>query len=234
MADCVICRQPIHDTAYVCSSDAGRLAKRLWMAADLAPDLDVALAKLARLGEPGPIPSGTPAALPFSIEASTDAATIRNTVSTWSRLVLEHRAPRPHLAGPDCWVCTHRSCRLVRYQATGAPAGLEPALRWLARQVDWLRHQPFGAEAFDELSHAAALVVRAVDRPGVRTRITVGPCPELVDGDACPGEVIAIVPARDDRPAVMRCSSCRTEWPTAQWARAGRRILARRKAVAGR
>lgn len=208
--------------AYACATCAHHLGRQLRDAAELVPELTTALARQTRWAEPGPRPrnsapaesirlglladpgddhSGGPAGgLPFSESASIDIGTVQNTVSTWVRVVFEERGQ--FFVG-----------------------GLGMALRWLAEQLEWLRHQPYAGEGFDELDDAARLVVRAVDRPANRARIVVGPCPEPDAGGPCRGEVVAIVPTRQDVGAVMRCQRCGVEWSTDQWARAGRRIL---------
>jgi hypothetical protein len=46
--------------------------------------------------------------------------------------------------------------------------------RWLAGQLDWLRHRPEAEAAFDEIGDACRVLVRVVDRPA--ERIIVGQC----------------------------------------------------------
>lgn len=238
MSDCAVCRRPIHDTAYVCSFDADRLARQLREAADLVPELDTALARLARFSEPGPRPrnsapaesirlglladpttdhgQGPAAGLPYAEAASIDRGTVTGTVGTWVRVVREERRlpwerpPSDPALGPLCvlarrvWPspgCGHVSCQAVRDQPP--PRGLAAAMRWLADEVEWLRHQPFAPEAFEDLGHAAGLVWRAVDRP--TARVDVGPClaPDG-DGQPCQRRLTA-------RPAavVVVCPDCR-------------------------
>lgn len=216
--------------AAVCHREGVRLAGRLREAADLWPELDVALARLARLGDPTPR-AGRPAppepvrpdggelrhyadqtigwasGLPFSEPASEAIWVVRNTVTTWAREVA---------------------------QATGAdlPTGTDALMRWLAGRVDWARHQPWALECLDELDAACALVFHAVDRRPLRTRFVVGPCPEIVESGWCEGRVWAVVPAVETRPASMVCDGCHARWDTTQWRRVGRRIEARaREAV---
>jgi hypothetical protein len=273
----------VPDVAYCCAACATKLGKALHAAAGLVPELETAVARLARFGEPGPRSRGRapaqpirpdqpdadqsgPDGLPISWSASIAAGTVANTVSTWCRVVVDERygghgqaaslpgeaitgLPREAVGGakvalgdirsnriqppvgPICLECDHPSCeRLHDWRRwMPPPTTLVETMRWLAGQLDWARYQRWAAECWDELGHAAGLVERAVDRPAVRTRIAVGPCPEIVAGGvACAGEVVAIVPARETRPAFMRCQLCGTEWPTMQWARAGRRILAQK------
>lgn len=227
MADCALpaCRRTVSD-AWVCAPCAATIAGRLQAAAELWPDLLTTCAGQARMGEPGPRArghappqpirpglgdpaedhqGGPPTGLPFGWTASDVRDSVRNTVTTWVRHIV---AERP----------------------TGMLLGTTPTLlRWLAGQCEWLRHQPYGAEALDELDDAVGMVAPAVDRPAMRTRVAVGPCPEV----DCAGQVTALVPARLDIPAVMRCDGCGSEWGAQQWARVGRRIMARMEMMGG-
>jgi hypothetical protein len=223
---------------------------QLHHAADLVPELDTTVARQARFGELGPRSRGRAPAAPIrpggdqddqatgwapglvvNLAAAEDRDAVVNTVGGWCRVVVEERYGGSPPSGPVCLECYHPSC--VRLHAwrrwMPPPTTLADTMRWLAGQLDWARYQRWAAEALDELGYATRLVERTVDRPGVRTRIVVGPCPEIVAGGvACGGEVVAIVPARETRPAVMRCQICGAQWPTMQWARAGRRILAQK------
>lgn len=231
MADCASCGERITDTALICRREADREARRLREAADLWPELTTSLARLGRSGDPTPRAghpapaepirpdsgrlrhyadqvAGFPGGLPVDLSVSATMDAVTSTVTTWAR----------HVAAE-----------------TGAdlPATVPEALRWLADRLDWLRYRPEAAEALDELGEVSALVWRALSRRELRARIVVGPCPELdTAGSPCAGEVVAIVPERSDRPAVMRCGMCGVEWGTAQWARAGRRIMDRMREAA--
>lgn len=228
MADCQLCGRPQRDVAYVCSRCAGDVVLLLVGddkrpgAADLWPELDTTITRQARMGEPGPRPRGRapnqpirpglgnpaddqqwgdPAGLPVDLRASRVAEDVRNEVTTWARLVAEERGGQP-------------------------PTDVPETMRWLAEQVEWIRHQRWADEALRGLELVRE-VARVVDRPGLRSRVPIGPCPEV----ACSGQIIATVPAREDQAAVARCDGCGTEWPTWQWARLGRRMLHARAAA---
>lgn len=236
MADCALpaCRRTVSD-AWVCAPCAATIAGRLQAAAELWPDLLATCAGQARMGEPGPRArghappqpirpglgdpaedhqGGPPAGLPFPWPAADVRDGVRNVVTTWARMVLDERLALP---------IEQRILTGIRDLPGGPPADTPGLLRWLAGQCEWLRHQAYGAEALDELDDAAGMVAPAVDRPAMRTRVAVGPCPEV----DCAGQVTALVPARLDIPAVMRCDGCGQEWGAQQWARVGRRIMAR-------
>lgn len=219
---CATCGRPVAD-AHVCTGCATRTAARLRTAADLWPELDTTIARLDRMGDPTPRagrpapaspirPDGDPASdqvtgwpsgLPVNLAASETADVVRNTVTAWAKAVADE-------VGADL------------------PGDMPELMRWLAGRIEWVRHQPWAPEAIDELAGMPGLLAKAVDRPATRTRFPVGPCPEQDDdGQWCPGEVVAIVPASTERASVMRCSHCGSEWGTVQWLRAGKRIIDR-------
>lgn len=200
MADCLTCERPQPDTAYVCATCASRLCERMRIAANLVPELETAVAKLARFGEPGPRSRGrAPAApirpdggqlrhyadqdighlsgLPYDWAASDARDAVTNTVETW--------------------------CRVVRDERGGQyPGELGAAMRWLAGQLEWLRHQKYAGDAVDELGDAARLVARAVDRPA--ERVDAGVCLAVLDsGEKCQRRLSAPPGA-----AKVRCPGC--------------------------
>jgi hypothetical protein len=201
MADCEVCGQPITGTAYVCADEAATLGRQLHAAADLVPELDTALTRQTRFTDPGPRPRnsapaqpirlglvadpatdhvlGPASGLPFSESVSIATGSVDNVVSTWCRVVTGQRG------------IEHPSER-------GA------AMRWLAGQLEWTRHQQFAAQAFDELGYACRLIVRAVDRPA--RRVDAGLClAELDDGGTCQQRLTAGPAA-----AYVHCPACRT------------------------
>jgi hypothetical protein len=179
MADCDVCARPqSDDTAYVCGACAARTRDALRQLADLAPELDVTVARQARTGDGGTGSDRDP--LPVDLGAAYDVAAIDQVIATWSGAVARRRgrvllldgdAPK----GPLCragWGCHHRSCIAIRERRA---ARLLPArARWLSRQVDWIRRRPDAAQALDELLDACRLAVRIVDRRSPRWY--AGPC----------------------------------------------------------
>lgn len=96
-----------------------------------------------------------------------------------------------------------------------------------------LRKHVAAGEFVHELRSLVNHMLRVIDLPEERTRITVGPCPHTYPDDDgheahCAGEVEAIIPSDVDEPAVMKCGACRVSYDTTQWTRAGRLIQARR------
>jgi hypothetical protein len=154
MSECVLCDHPILDTAYVCKLCGDRAAKNLLAGGELYVEMEVAIARLVRFGDPmGRGRSEQP--MPFDWDKSVDRSTVDSSVTTWVRHIVEE---------------------------TGAwtPTNVGELMKWLAdpKQIDWLRYRPEAAEALDELDYAARLVVRCIDAPS--DRWYAGPC--KVDG----------------------------------------------------
>src|SRR5690606_26020463 len=162
------CDRPVAD-ATVCTGCANRTATRLRDAADLWPELAVTIARLDRMGNPTPRagrpapaspirPDGDPATdqvtgwpsgLPVNLFASEVGDAVRSTVTAWARHIADE-------VGADL------------------PDGMPELLRWLAGRMEWVRDQPWAAEAIDELGEVPRLLARALDRPPPRRYL--GPC----------------------------------------------------------
>lgn len=195
-AECGSCGQPLADGATVCTREADRTAGRLREASELWVELERAVVRQTRMGEPGPrsrqrAPAspirpggqeddrllGWPAGLPVDLRAADVADGVRGTATTWARVVAGETGADPPGATPEL-------------------------LGWLAGRLEWARHQQWAVEALDELGDAAARVARAVDRP-VPT-MWLGPClePDGLSGQ-CAGELHARAGA-----ARVRCGTC--------------------------
>lgn len=180
MADCAMCGRQQADTAVVCALCAGRAAQELHQLAELAPELDVTIARLGRTGNGG---GGDRDPLPVNLGASADAWAVVNTVTTWIRDIARSRGIRgllfPRSSGPVCRTnagvpaCAHLSCLAIC--RSGQPVDvLAEAVRWLARQMDEVRHWPGAVQILDELGDACVVAVRIVDRQ--TPRWYAGPC----------------------------------------------------------
>lgn len=212
---CVRCARPLADGAYVCAPEAQGLAETLQTAAGHAEDAETVIARQARYGTGG---SGTDEQLVFDPTASARYARFRNTISAWQRAALEEdiRPPLPWrpTTGPLCqprspghhvpWQghrCPHDSCSGIRDRTPPSPLG--EACRWLAGNVEWLRHHPAAGEAFDELTKACEALARLVDRPSTGHRL-VGMCD-------C-GKILYAPRGRD----VVKCLVCGQRWNVAE------------------
>lgn len=174
MTDCVVCARPNRvDTAQVCHPCVRRLQASLERAADLAGELETTIARQGRSGDRGGRVAGAEPPLPVDLGAADSAWAVNNTITTWARHVAEERGLTVTGTDPDPTVL---------------------AARWLTGQLDWLRHRPEAAEAWDELADACRLLERAVDR--AVPRWYAGPC-------GCGAELYAAAGA--DR---VHCRTC--------------------------
>jgi hypothetical protein len=108
-----------------------------------------------------------------------------------------------------------------------APHTPEHRAVWLAERVTALRGCDGVADAAGDLSEAVSGARATIDRPDMRARFVVGPCPMPgAKSGPCPGQVWAHLP--HDGPAVLECRvDDAHRWTAERWARAGRMILRR-------
>lgn len=142
------CDRPVGD-GYTCQACADKLSRALGDVPALWEELDTVLTKQARYAA-AEFRRGE-LAMPFNPIASEVGWVLRNTLSTWCRLISEERGR----VLPDA-------------DTPGAVAG------WLLHHTTWLRHQRAGHEAVEEITSAVRAVRKAVDRPA--ERIYAGPC----------------------------------------------------------
>lgn len=142
------CDRPVGD-GYVCQPCASRLERALGDVPALWEELDTVLTRQARYADPEG--RGNDPALMFDTVASELGWVLRNTLSTWCRLIAEERG------------------RVLPTADNPAAVAL-----WLLSHVEWLRHHRAGAEAVEEITSAVKAVRKAVDRPV--ERIYAGPC----------------------------------------------------------
>lgn len=144
------CDRPVVE-GHVCTHCSGRLERALGDIPALAEELDTVLTKQARYADPEG--RGNDPALMFNTAASELGWVLRNTLSTWCRLIADERGKE--LPGND------------------TPAAIA---RWLLHHVEWLRHHRAGHEAVEEITSVVNQIRKAIDRPAAR--IYVGPCRE--------------------------------------------------------
>lgn len=158
------CDRPVGD-ADVCHPCGLDIEKALGDVTWLDEQLDIVLARQTSTGERV---GGTSAekSLPYDPRASEARWVLSNTVTTWARVV-EEESPGAVL---PTW------------------AKLGTVAMWLGTYVEWLRHHPAAAEAFDEIDGAVAQARRLVDTKPERWY--AGPCGGL-DGEACGHDLYA-------------------------------------------
>lgn len=164
MPECVMdgCARPAPD-AWVCHQCGAWTANSLTEAGRLWPELSTTVARQARHGTPGPRPRGHAPAAPIrpdsgrlrhyadqavghagglvvDLAASDVGDVVRNTASTWARVIAEE-------TGAD-W-----------------PATVPELLQWLAGRMEWARHQQWAVECLEELGGLSRLIRRTVDAP---------------------------------------------------------------------
>lgn len=150
---CARCDRPMrHDTALVCSPCGRLLRRHLEDVARVAGEITITVARLDRVLRIGGRPDDLgwwrspdalePMPLPVNLDAAErhDAAVAE--LLTWARAIGEERL------WPDWSAYPHK---------------LEALARFLAEQVDWLRHQPYADEAWPALLAACAELRRVVD-----------------------------------------------------------------------
>lgn len=191
---CDRCGRPVIDQSYVCVDDRNRLVDQLATVVKVAGEARYTIA-------------ASPLLFGLAVGDATWAGA--NTLTTWARHCAESRGidlPRVRIRS---LACRHPTCRAVRrHHAVGptcarklpAEHPMAVVATWLAGQLDWLRHRPEAAEAWDELDHATRLIVRYVDnRPD---RWYAGPCGE----NGCEQELEPVAGAK-----VIHCPACGAE-----------------------
>jgi hypothetical protein len=138
----------------VCSRCTADAAQKLAEIVELAPAARDVAHGLSRRSQGGA--SGKPGSrLPLDLTATAKLDAVSNELGTWVRHIVEERGTYP----------------------PSLPHGFDPiapSARFLAEQLEWLRHRPEGDEAFQDFA-AAARVLRGIARGPAEQRY-LGPC----------------------------------------------------------
>lgn len=141
------CGRPSGDDAYVCTHCANQTRAALRQIVDgLDADLTVTMAKQDQMVDPNAGSETKPtkaseAPLPLNMRAVEARSILRNTLSTWVRLI--------HEDGP---------------QLASLPSDtVEAMAKWLLPIVGWTRHRDYGTEFVDEITAAVGQATRAID-----------------------------------------------------------------------
>jgi hypothetical protein len=99
-----------------------------------------------------------------------------------------------------------------------------------------IRLQDSAGDYANRLHNLETRIIQTIDLPQERTRVDVGPCPNLWPNpesqlEPCPGQITAHFPRDVTAPAYMRCSACRQEWPSREWDTASVLIRARQQQI---
>lgn len=206
---CARCARFVADGAYCCAACTDQTAANLAFIEATADDLETTLTRQDRVsaGAGGRGTSETP--LPVNLHASDVGARLRNTLSTWVRLVAEERgvsiADAFEVCGGDGTWCTHERCRRVRLGGEGEITTGSMAA-WLRTRLGWIAHREWGPDCFDDLSKVAIDLGRAVDSPP--PMISLGRCDKT---DGCAGELRAHQEA-----SFTRCPDCHESYDIAK------------------
>lgn len=145
--ECHLCTRPSGDDAYACTGCAEHARTALSQIVDgLDADLTTTMAKQDQMVDPHAGHETKPtkaseAPLPLNIRAVEARSILRNTLSTWVRLI--------HDDGP---------------KSTSLPTEtVEAMAKWLIPTVGWLRHREYGAEFIDEITAAVRQATRTID-----------------------------------------------------------------------
>lgn len=143
------CGRPVGD-GYCCASCGDKLAIALGDTPALWEELEIVLTRQALYGvEEG---RSRETALMFNAAASELGWVLRNTLTTWCRLIGEER-------GRDL---PEDNPRAMAY--------------WLLNHVSWVRHQRAGHEVIEEIKSVVDRIREIIDRPA--PRLYAGPCPD--------------------------------------------------------
>jgi len=198
----------------ICESCGDKIADNLAAVTGLAEDLDITFSRQDVLTETAG--RGGEVGLPFVDRASDATADLVAVVLRWAVAVAT-----------------------VRSNLWDLPNELGVMATWLGHRIDWLRALEAAAEACVDIERVVVRARRVVDRPQNRTTFSVGMCGETVEGQYCPGEVLAHIPVRIGiEPAILKCRNpvCKRHhapWTVLEWRSAGRSLL-RRRDIEGR
>jgi hypothetical protein len=187
---CPVCADRTRD-GLLCSTCTARLRATLRNLPGLMRELQVTLTRQDQALKGGGRGNGeTP--LPFNVNASEVAHTVTNTVGTWIRTIDVRAVIRP------------RTVRRCHCRAPLAPCDMTVALPvtmtdwcvWLLEHMPAIRRHRDVEQMYDELTYAAKIVWRAIDRPADR---------EFVQQCAICGHGVYAAPGADVAP----CQRCR-------------------------
>lgn len=158
----------------------------------LADDLDSLVARLASTASSGPRRKATTRPLPFHAAAADLAHALRNTITTWARVLLDDH---PDLPGP-------------RGTSAAAVAG------WMSTQPTALAMLPAADELHAEVLAMARHVRALLDPPAQRAFL--GPCGAELDDPHRPGAVCACDIYADLGRAETACPRCGARWSVSE------------------
>jgi hypothetical protein len=195
------CIQP---EGLLCNTEVLKLRADLNAVPGLVEDLAIAIAKQAKLNTGGRGSKGSAhERWAIDVDSSAEAWELESKLTKWASQI----------------------ARILNYGPPTYAAALTSALL-LLDEMTTVRGYEDVAQLVEEIHRAVQHATEHVLGPRERTRIPVGPCPELnPDGSHCDGDVLAYIPRQDNAPSRMQCKlNSDHKWTSIQFYRAGRRI----------
>lgn len=171
------CGRPTNG-AFICSGCTRALEIALGNISSYWADLDNVKGRHTRYGGSG---AGRGGEKPLPVDArflgvyedgSILQDAVKNTISTWTRIVMEEK---PVLHGPTHPACLHVTCSTLRRSRWPADT-VGSCCGYLLGHADWMRTKDWAPEILDELDNLEAQLRRIVDRPA--DKLFVGYCTE--------------------------------------------------------
>ena len=177
---CTRCARPMrHDTALVCASCGRHLRHRLEDVARVAGEITITVARLdrvLRIGRPDNLgwwkagDALEPMPMPANLEAAERHDRAVMELLSWMRTIGEERGQ-----WPDWDAHSHK---------------LEALARFLAEQVEWLRHQPYADEAWPAMLSACVELVRVIDTRPMGQLVCLCECETRLYAE--PGDAVVV------------------------------------------
>jgi hypothetical protein len=201
---CQICTRPLADGSTVCRRDSepARESLAYILGRRLLGELETATTRQVRFG-PGSggrrATDDTP--MPVNLHAGDVEARTRNTLTTWARVVMDHRGTTVEEVWPDLariegarckpkgnsW-CTHRSCAAIT--AGTRPVSLERVAQFLLDRVNGIRYLDQAPDILADLARLRGDIESVCDAPP--KLIALGQCDGTIeDGSVCGTELRA-------------------------------------------
>lgn len=196
------------DGLRLCHIHTRDLATDAYRAVEVYTELALALTRSDR---PGERTTGTRDPGLIVNERAVEArSTIRHTLVAWCRLIADERG-------------------------IGLPADdIHSMARYIARHAEWLAAHPAAGDCSAELRELAHGEPWRIAYPTGSRVFEVGPCPETVDGQPCPGVVRAVLRRTDSllpselvcdwRPDPVPDGWTGHRWPASEWLTLGRKL----------
>lgn len=198
---CASCDNPVRDQVTICGRCERVTSQHLGDMEAHREELETTLTRQTRLSAASDGGRSANRPLPYQDQASAVLGAQRAILVSWSKLVhdeIEEVWPQDTVAAMSLFIEAHL-----------------PELR---------KHEAAG-ELVSEIAQLVTRIVRCIDYPEDRAKIHVGPCPEQIEDEQCPGQLYLHLPYRNDgkRPRV-KCAACGTVWFAEQFHRLGYRI----------